>query len=158
VLPPAAFREVVPHYSLKFSYGGSAERTLAQFESFCEAARAMHVREMLLVSGSGTRAFDSLACLRAMRLPADAAPDIGVAFNPYLPEAGARERERERLREKVATGRVSAVWLQIGSDIHKLRDGLTYVRSLSTACGAPLRLHGSVFVPSRQLLAQQKVR
>ena len=156
VLPQASMCNVVPHYSLKFSGAGSAGKSLQAFEEFCTEAHALQVRELLLVSGSGSRQFDSLACLRAMRLPTECAPGIGVAFNPYFPEAASRERERARLRDKVETGRVSSVWLQIGSDLDLLREGLSFVRSLSVA--RPLNLHGSVFVPSRRLLAQMKSR
>ena len=143
-LPPASFCSVVPHYSLKFSGAGSAAKSLQQFQNFCEEAHELQVRELLLVSGSGTRAFDTLACLRSLRLPADRAPEIGVAFNPYFPDDALRERERARLRDKVHTGRVSAVWLQIGSDIEQLREGLRFVASLSSSIERPLRVYGSV--------------
>ena len=155
-LPRASLCNVVPHYSLKFSGAGSAVKTLQAFEDFCTQAHTLQVRELLLVSGSGTRAFDSLALLRAMRLPAECAPRIGVAFNPYFPDEASRERERARLREKIQTGRVTSVWLQIGSDINLLREGLHFVLSLPVE--RPLRLYGSIFVPSRRLLAQMKFR
>ena len=56
VLPARSFREVVPHYSMKFCYAGSPSKTLQQFEDFCLAARSMDVRQCLIVSGSGSRA------------------------------------------------------------------------------------------------------
>ena len=157
-LPAASLHEVVPHYSLKFSYGGSRDNALSQFESFCTAAHAMSIRQCLLVSGSGSRSFDSLTCLQSMSLSEECVPDIGVAFNPFFPDESARKHERARLRDKVATGRVSAVWLQIGSDVRLLSEGLAFVRHLSDSAPRPLRIYGSVFVPSRQLLAQQKFR
>ena len=62
-LPASSFRECVPHYSLKFCSGGAgkagAGKTLELFEGFCTAAHEMRVRQILLVSGSGTRSFDS---------------------------------------------------------------------------------------------------
>jgi hypothetical protein len=56
--------------------------------------------------------------------------------------------------------------VQIGSDLELLADGLRFLGSLEAercaaargAAAAPLRLYGSVFVPSRQLLARMKFR
>ena len=143
-LPADALQECVPHYSLKYAYGGSGDGALRQFNEFCEAAGALPVppRQMLLVSGSGKRTFDSVQCLRA--LPTQPDIEIGVAFNPYIPERAERERERARLRLKLGTGRVSAVWLQLGSDMALLADGLRFLRGLemerSSMPRGPLRL------------------
>lgn len=152
-LPEAAFREVCPHYSLKFNYGGSPARTLDAFEAFCREAHALNVRQILLVSGSGSRRLDAVACLRGLRLRPEDAPEIGVAFNPY---AGAGERAR--LEAKIGTGWVSSVWLQIGDDLDALRDGLRFLRELDAGRPRPLRLYGSVLLPSPQLLAQFRFR
>ena len=162
-LTPAQLREVVPHYSLKFNSERSPASPLAKFEAFLEEAKTSHdVRQCLLVSGSGTRAFDTVACLEAMRLPADRSPEIGVAFNPYLPAPESREAERARLLLKLQTGRVQAVWLQIGSDLALLAEGLAFVQeaaaSLPSSQRAPLRVYGSVFLPSKRLLAQMRFR
>ena len=131
-LPPEVLREFVPHYSLKYSYGGSPAAALASFEAFCNEAAALPVppRQLLLVSGSGSRSFDSVGCLRSMSILAAGAPQIGVAFNPYLPDRAAREKEKARLRLKLGSGRVSAVWLQIGSDLALLQEGLAFLASL----------------------------
>ena len=55
--------------------------------------------------------------------------------------------------------------MQIGSDLELLADGLRFLGSLEAerraagrGAAAPLRLYGSVFVPSRQLLARMKFR
>ena len=40
-LPPSVLRECVPHYSLKFAYGGSVANALKGFSDFCEAAAAL---------------------------------------------------------------------------------------------------------------------
>ena len=160
-LPSEVLSDVVPHYSLKNAPGGSsAEASLAAFESFCEGAAALPVppRQLLLVSGSGSRSFDAVKCLRAMRLSADRMPEIGVAFNPYFPARPDREKEKARLRLKLGSGRVAAVWLQIGSDVELLREGLQFVRSLATEQAPPLRIYGSVFVPSKPLLERMRAR
>jgi hypothetical protein len=43
-------------------------------------------------------------------------PPIYVAFNPYLPDAPDREKEEQRLRDKLATGLVAGVYLQVGGE------------------------------------------
>ena len=157
-LAPSQMAEVCPHYSLKFNAERSADVALSQFETFCEHVQRLGVRRVLLVSGSGSRKFDTVACLTAMTLPSERCPRIGVAFNPYLPTCDGREKERERLRQKLATGRVSSVWLQIGSDQGLLAEGLSFLRSIASERGQELELHGSVFLPSKALLAQMKFR
>ena len=156
------------HYSLKFCQGGRGRdgqaQTLARLEAFLQEAAQLGIRETLLVSGSGKRAFDSVACLRALKMPQGAAPavSIGVAFNPYFPERPDRMRERARLRQKLGTGKVSAVWLQLGSDPGLLEEALVFLAELKRAqpdrLAGRLRVYGSVFLPSRRLLAQMKFR
>ena len=111
-LPPDVLRECVPHYSLKYAYNGGSDGAFKGFSEFCEAASVLPTppRQLLLVSGSGKRQFDSVQCLRA--LPSSLPIEIGVAFNPYIPDRAERERERARLRLKLGTGRVSAIWLR----------------------------------------------
>ena len=163
VLPPDVLRECVPHYSLKFAYDRSAEVTRQSFVTFCAEAAALPTppRQLLLVSGSGQRKFDTVQCLKSLPQEHSDAIGIGVAFNPYIPDRAQREHERARLRLKVGTGRVSAIWLQLGSDLELLADGLQFLETLTAErrdAAMPLRLYGSVFVPSRQLLARMKFR
>ena len=158
VLTPSQLSEVCPHYSIKFNSERAAEASLARFESFCESSAALGIRRLLLVSGSGSRTFDTIACLRAMRLPAAQCPGIGVAFNPFFPDRTDRERERARLRLKLGTGRVSSVWLQLGSDVALLEEGLSYLRTLALERQLSIELFGSVFLPSKRLLAQMRFR
>ena len=53
---------------------------------------------------------------------------------------------------------MSAVWLQIGSDVELLREGLRFIRKLEAERGLNLRLRGSLLLPSKALLAQFRVR
>ena len=52
--------------------------------------------------------------------------------------------------EKLASGLVDSVWLQIGSDLEALKAGLEFVRDAA----GDIQIYGSVFVPSRQLLSR----
>ena len=159
-LSPEELAEVCPHYSLKFnSAGANADATLQRFEDFCAEAARLKVRQCLLVTGSGNRKFDSVECLKALRLPPEERPEIGVAFNPFFPERALRQRERARLRLKLGTGAVTSVWLQIGSDISLLNEALDFIDELKDERNLPnLKLYGSIFMPSKRLLAQMKFR
>ena len=165
-LEHAAGASVCPHYSLKNQYQGSPDDTLARFETFCKEARAAGIDECLLVSGGGKKRksdLSTLACLRRVqRRRASPARKmrIGVAFNPFFPAEADRAAERKALASKLDTGLVSSVWLQIGSDLTHLREGLEYVTAELDRRGTrdATELFGSVFVPSPRLLNQMKFR
>ena len=84
-------------------------------------------------------------------------PALGVAFNPYL-TGKERHLERDRLRAKLETGAVSSVWLQFGAITDALQDGLSFLSHGLPTRLRPQRIVGSLFLPTRQLIAQQKFR
>lgn len=167
--------DVALHYSTKHNLArGEPGASLDKLLAFCrgvaqqqqqeQAAAAGGVRvRVLLVSGSGERRFDSLAALRALaeRGETSELPELGVAFNPYL-AGDAGEREASRLAAKLATGLVSSVWLQMGVDDDALRRGLGLLQRLQAQRardGQPaLEVFGSVFLPTKRLLAQMRFR
>ncbi|CAE7238353.1 FTSH10 [Symbiodinium pilosum] len=74
----------------------------------------------------------------------------GVAFSPFEDPAV----EQARLKDKLSTGLVQEIWLQIGSDLAALRTGLEFLKT-----SAPdVAIYGSVFVPSEQLLRRFRER
>ena len=75
---------------------------------------------------------------------------FGVAYNPYLPDM---EEEQERLQEKLSSHLVSSVWLQLGSDATALRKSLDFLKQATVDRPYPLRVVGSVVIPSRKFLA-----
>ena len=101
--------------------------TCAKFEEYLDLAGAP----------TSASACSSTSTLRAARGEARAArgarrrgiqrPVIGVAFNPFLTD---QMSERSRLRRKLATGHVSSVWLQLGSDVAQLDDALAFLGEL----------------------------
>jgi hypothetical protein len=200
---------VCVHYSVNANYHGGPEAGFAALTAFCRQLAALPRCSLLLVSGGGPRKrLDSLRALelaasspdwRSLRLP------LAVAFNPFFPDAERRAQERERLRGKLlaARGRVSAVYLQAGSDVRRLQEGLVFLRrlldeveghgdGLAGVCqaadeeqpgssarpsppapkrqrrhqqqgdeqerGGRVQVFGSVFVPSRKLLAAMRFR
>ena len=66
--------------------------------------------------------------------------------------------ERRRLQAKLATGQVAGVWLQMGSDLDRLRVGLQFLRQQLDAHGcSQLPVYGSVFLPTKQCVSRLQV-
>eukprot|EP00665_Eupelagonemidae_sp_cell47_P003426 gene3426-8239_t len=131
-------------------------KTGAQLRELVAGLHAEGVRAFNLPNKRGDDAADGV--VESVRAAAPGAavcprglPPVGVAFDPYA-EGG---RERERLRAKLATDLVSSVWLQFGSDPRRLDAALGWLAARPPP--AP-RVVGSVFLPTPQLLAQQRFR
>eukprot|EP00466_Bigelowiella_natans_P001412 jgi/Bigna1/89451/estExt_fgenesh1_pg.C_490112 len=157
--------DICPHYSLKNQYRGSPEKTFASFEKACGELVQLGIRECLVVSGGGKKRksdLSTLACLRmAQRRRSSSARKInlGVAFNPYFPDVKDREKERKVLAAKLETGLVRSVWVQIGSDTEKLKEGLDFLfTKLEGRDENEVKVYGSVFLPSPKLLNQMRFR
>jgi len=175
--------DICVHYSIKYNYLRSPPQSLARLTTFLEALEAYNQEEkstqcsVLLVSGSGKRkGLDTLSALEklsALGGPAAARGffPIYVAFNPYLPAPEDLENEKNRLRAKLMAdpGRIAGVYLQTGSDIAALESGLDFLEKTAAAVASQgaassksdakkIEIYGSVFVPSKRLLAQMKFR
>jgi len=156
-------REVYPeadisaHYSLKHNKvprKGLEEHKALWLENL-EQSRA---DEILMVSGSGPKKqWNALAALDALRDAGENCPHpkIAVAYNPYFPSEDDLEKENARLVEKLATGCVSKIYLQFGTDLKRLQRGLDF---LERHKAAGVSVTGSLFLPTKKLIAQQKFR
>ncbi len=80
-----------------------------------------------------------------------AAPPIYVAFNPYFPSKAAAAEERKRLTRKLDTGLVKGIYLQMGTDMEQLKQGLDFLKDASrNQHGNHMDLFGSVFLPTKR--------
>eukprot|EP00873_Tetraselmis_striata_P020924 jgi/Tetstr1/441188/TSEL_029445.t1 len=153
--------DACPHFSLKNQWVKSEEETLQRLKDFAVESAELGCRSILLVSGGGHKKTDSAGMLAAMAahggLPAGACA-IHCAYNPYFPDEGEQQAERHSLRAKLESRLCSGVWLQIGSDVARLERELLFVEQLQAEVGVNVQLHGSIFLPSKQLLAQQRFR
>ena len=119
-----------------------------------KAVQHQGVAQQLLLCCAATLLLFStgLACLQCLSLakqwPEKTVEKLFVAYNPYLPDAPALEEERHRLSQKLASGMVAGIYLQMGTDIERLQAGLQYLHGLKGADG--LRLYGSVFLPTKK--------
>lgn len=154
--------DVCPHYSVKNNYHRDARTCALGVGTFAKKMRDRGVRRVLLVSGSGGRVNDAVDALERLAKEREWRRDVvdegglrfGVAFNPHFADAAEAKRERERLERKLASGLVGGVWMQIGSDVEALERGIESVRALDPK----VEVYGSVFLPSKQLLARMKFR
>ena len=142
--------DVCAHFSSKYNAKGGpalAER----LEALAARSQASGLKlSTLVVSGSGTRKKGHAASDLAGALRAPPSP-VGVAFNPYEDDM---EKERAALAAKLKGGGVSSVWLQFGVRLDDLDRELAWLR----ASFPSLELVGSVFLPTKKLIAQQKFR
>lgn len=160
--------DICMHYALRYNYAGGPRGGQARLVAFCQELEAISGCSMLLVSGSGEKR--PLNTVTALQSLAQARPivirdlPLFVAFNPYLPDGTQAAAERDRLRAKLTTdpGRIAGVYLQMGNDIAALESGLDYMHGLfkeayPDAAQQP-QCYGSIFVPTRKLLAQMRFR
>ena len=81
---------------------------------------------------------------------------LHVAFNPYLEDSAEAAEERKRLKLKLQTGMVAGVYLQTGSALDRLEDGLKFLlntiqqESKARNIGGKVELLGSVFLPTKR--------
>jgi deoxyribodipyrimidine photolyase len=156
---------VCAHYSLKYNkaarQGHDAHVLLLEdfLQQTCNDEESF-VSEILLVSGGHNRSkprpkWNTVEALQLLKQQKErtAFPTIAVAYNPYLPEPEEQEAENKRLQEKFDTALVSKVYLQFGTDLIRLKHALEFLSSKNN-----IQLAGSLFLPTKQLIAQQKFR
>ena len=133
------------------------------------------LREVLLISGSGEKAkLDPINVLQ--RLQKDETlkqhngnPTIAVAYNPFFPSLHDQQIERDRLEQKLKTKQVHKIYLQFGTDLEILQSTLKWLTSESfqdqyhihtpnNQENDPIAICGSIFLPTKKLIAQQKFR
>lgn len=126
-------------------------------------------KEVLLITGSGPKGkLDSLLALqRLQQLPrTQVQPQsktiLAVAYNPFFPDPAEHLQEQTRLTQKIATGLVSKIYIQFGTDLDRLRSALVHLQSLQQQQKEKkllkLEICGSIFLPTKKLIAQQKFR
>ena len=163
---------VCAHYSLKYNkvarQGNDAHLSLLIEEFGTQDAKGemddkgVSVQEILLVSGGHSpskprpkwNTVEALEKLVKLKVDRHMLPDISVAYNPYIPEATQQTEETQRLLAKLQTGRVHKVYLQFGTDLVRLKEALFFLYNAAPR----MPLAGSVFLPTAQLIAQQKFR
>jgi len=155
--------DICAHYSMKNNKGKRTNQTVEKFIHFLAQAPDYGVGEVLVVSGGGSTkiAADTIFCLKHLQrheVPLNGI-ELSVAFNPYYTNAESRDLEQQRLRSKIDTGLVSKVYLQFGTELDHLEEGLNFIKSLRSddVSTKPVVL-GSLFIPTPQLLNRFRLR
>lgn len=164
------------HYSLKYQKIPRVKSQAEQITKLMDFLKTCDADEVLIVNGSGPKsaqwstvqALQSVTHLyrkndngesdnRKNRLPT-----LAVAYNPFFPSKQDQREENERLKQKLQTGCVSKVYFQFGSDLDRLKQGIEFCHSLihddNYQSTTKTTLAGSLFLPTKQLIAQQKFR
>lgn len=160
---------LVAHFSLQYegtNRGRDAEE--ATYQAFADFMTAYGERiydsggEVLVISGGKKGNLDTAKCLERMALSHSKMRKVGVAFNPYFPEDAELMAEFANLRRKLQTRQVGSIWLQFGTDVGRLKEGVEHIQKICAELGlreADLpRVYGSVFLPSAQHLARFRFR
>eukprot|EP01036_Dinobryon_divergens_P032337 gene32338-41899_t len=152
------------HYSLKNNKSKSVSEATDRLINYIANCHELGVKEVLLVSGSSggfevKRKINTVSCLQHMRGMSYTLPpslQLGAAFNPYYTSESGNDFERSRLVQKLLTGYISVLYLQFGSNPTMLEQNLEYVNSVVDR--EKVQIYGSVFLPSKQLIARMKFR
>jgi len=163
--------DVCIHYSLKYNKSRKQDGSYLRFRDALEEMTNHHCEgdfgsksEVLLVTGSGPKGnFDSVAALQRLnaagKLQSRKYQEVAmaVAFNPFFQNEEDLNEEKERLMKKIKTGKVHKIYLQFGTDIERLRFSLDWLSELRKDHNN-LSICGSIFLPTKKLIAQQKFR
>ena len=157
---------VSSHWSVKYKCADRNGGDDATYEKFSSFVNTIAGDEVLLISGSGEKkSMNSVEALkrlqhdRSVQPPPDDAAKICVAYNPFFPNEYDRDVENDRLLEKLESGQVSKIYFQFGTDLSLLQAGLDFICKAKDEKGLDeLDICGSIFLPTKQLIAQQKFR
>ncbi|CAB9513237.1 Deoxyribodipyrimidine photo-lyase [Seminavis robusta] len=166
---------ICAHYSLKYkkvARKGNEAHTdlLMEFVEQQQQQSSTTTDEILLVSGGHNsnkarprwNTVDALQRLAAQLQDNNKIPTLAVAYNPYIPDAAKQQEETDRLQAKLDTGLVSKVYLQFGTDLIRLKQALELLtknkNKNKNKNQRDTTIAGSVFLPTKQLIAQQKFR
>ncbi len=172
---------ICAHYSMKYNKSRKMDGAFQQLKDYVENMKELGnpQNEILLITGSGPKGkLCSLTALQRLQKESihnnSIVPSMAVAFNPFFPNKQDYEEEKSRLEQKLATGIVSKVYIQFGADLERLQSALQLLTTLQsatttsssssssttalTAATKRFEICGSIFLPTKMLIAQQKFR
>lgn len=157
---PDCHVSICAHYSLKYNKSRKMDGAYHQLKDFVEDMNKQSTKnEILLINGSGPKGkFNTVTALqRLTKESIDISPSMAVAFNPFFPSEKEYEEEKMRLQQKLDRG-VDKVYLQFGTSLERLQTSLQFLTELQTTSTQRFDICGSVFLPTKKLIAQQKFR
>mmetsp|Transcript_6610 Transcript_6610/g.7223 ORF Transcript_6610/g.7223 Transcript_6610/m.7223 type:complete len:971 (+) Transcript_6610:41-2953(+) len=182
------YSSVCAHYSAKYNKSRIKDGAFLSFEDFRNCMKKMdgidNNNEILIITGSGPKGrFNSVSALQNLAAAGSKKNDmfsstksatgaktttttkIAVAYNPFFTLTEEATEERRRLNQKLATDQVKKIYFQFGTDLEKLRKSLDWLCELrdnnndnSKTTTHNFTICGSIFLPTKKLIAQQKFR
>merc|ERR1712129_659737 len=167
---------ICAHYSAKFNRSRKINADFENFNNFLSnitAEKEDTNTEILIVTGSGEKGkFNSVSALEWLGEKRErmvgssdefsSSYNIAVAYNPFFPSTDDQKIENERLLKKIATNQVNKIYLQFGTDLVKLRSSLDWLTNIISKekikSNNVIKICGSIFLPTKKLIAQQKFR
>jgi hypothetical protein len=143
------------YYSLKNHTSKKIEEKYEHFKDYLARAANAGIASLLLISGNPRPKFDTLQALNFIK-ENELKPDgvrLAVAYNPFYSEYDLTT-ENDRLFQKIATGIVDDVYLQIGTDTNDLKKGVEYIRKLLPNA----EIEGSLIVATTFIMSRFKFR
>ncbi len=155
--------DVVYHYSLYHQYTKNNLDSYKYFVKFIEKCVSFNNKEILLISGSKKKnGFDVTDVLDKINKDINTnIINFGIAYNPFFSNNKDIEDERNRLLEKLSSGIINSIWLQLGSDVYLLKKGILFLNETiknNIKYSDGIKVYGSLFVPSKQSLSRFKFR
>lgn len=145
---------IIPYYSLKFHQKKTLDETAQEFLSLLKQLIPLHIPEILLISGVPKSKYTTLDILSFIQTHyQDTYSRIAIAYNPFLLDEEL-EQENNLLTNKIKTGLISSVYLQIGIDIPTIQKAVAFIQSLQ----ADIAIYISLMNSSPLRLAQFKYR
>lgn len=155
---------IIPYYSLKFHQVKTLDKTAKEFLSLLEQLASLHIPEILLISGVPKSKYTTLDILSFIQPQyQDNYPRIAIAYNPFL-SGEELEKENQLLQDKIKTGLITSVYLQIGIDSDAIQQAVEYIRLLqsntniyiSLMNSSPIRLAQFKYRPWKGVLLSQE--
>lgn len=147
--------EIIPYYSLKYHQKDSLQKSAQEFKNHLACFSDMGLKSILLISGIPRPKYESVLILEYLRQNYDKSKliEISVAYNPFLKGLDL-DVENDRIKNKLETGLVSAVYLQIGIDTDSIQNAVDYLRTIQP----DVKIYLSLMNPTPSRLAKFRYR
>lgn len=147
--------EITLNYAVCNHYDRNPEKLCQKFLNFYKKSKQyQNITEILLISGSSFRKMDSIFLLSQLLkqdFKIQTRPNLAVAYNPFLLD---QKTEKEKLKQKISTGLISQIYLQLGDDLIKLIQVLAFLKKEYPK----QKITVSILEPSKQKLASLRFR
>ena len=147
--------KIIPYHSFKYHQKASLQDTAHSLIKKLEEYQNINIKEILLISGSPKPRYNTIPVLDILATiyKIHQYPQIAIAYNPFLTGVEL-EIENQDIKNKLKSGIISSVYLQIGIDLPIIQKSVQYLRALQPN----LDIYLSLMNPAPYRLAQFRYR